>query len=166
MEPPWQFHLYYSSLPMSERAIPKGEHLLFEPLKVAIDTALERGQGGEQIADQILRLLDRHRLTVYARPDQIALLNHHGRTLIAILEDPGITQRALSQYLGVSESNVNMSVKQLLKNNLITKTKVKNKNRYSFNYEHGMHHPDISRLLDTLLPYIKEIAEGKSRGQD
>lgn len=135
------------------------DHFLFEPLRVAIDTALAKGSSGEQIADSILRLLDRHRLTTYARPDQIPLLSSHGRALIAIIEDPGITQRALSQYLGISENHVNGSVKQLLKNNLITKTKVSGRNSYSFNYQEGLNHPDISRLLDTLLPYIKKLTD-------
>ncbi len=106
-----------------------------------------------------MRLLDRKRVVTYAKPGQIQLLNSHGRVLIAILEDPGITQRALSQYLGVSESNINASVKLLLSNKLITKTKVKNRNTYSFNFEEGLKHPDISRFLDTLIPYIKQYAE-------
>jgi predicted transcriptional regulator len=137
----------------------KDVHFLFEPLHDVIAIAAAQGEGSEQIVDRILRLLDKKRLVSYALPGQIQLLNSHGRILVAILEDPGITQRALSQYVGVSESNVNASVKLLLKNNLITKTKVKNKNQYFFNYEEALKHPDISRFLDTLLPYIKRIAE-------
>lgn len=162
MEAPRLVNINYSACHMDGQALQKSgaQHFLFEPLKVAIDVAVAQGRNGEQIADQILRLLDRHRLTVYSRPDQIALLNTNGRILIAILEDPGITQRALAQYIGISENHVNVSVKQLLKNNLITKTKVKGRNTYSFNYETGLHHPDISRMLDTLLPYIKRLAQG------
>lgn len=141
------------------------DHFLFEPLRVAIDTAMSRGSNGEEIADSILRLLDRHRLTTYARPDQIPLLSTTGRTLIAIIEDPGITQRALSQYIGISETHINNAVKQLLKNNLITKTKVKGRNSYTFNYKEGLNHPDISRLLDTLLPYIKLLADSGAKSE-
>jgi predicted transcriptional regulator len=137
----------------------KDVHFLFEPLRDVIAIATAQGEGNEQIVDRILRLLDKKRLVSYALPGQIQLLNSHGRILVAILEDPGITQRALSQYVGVSESNVNASVKQLLKNNLITKQKIKNKNQYFFNYEHALKHPDISRLLYTLLPYVKSVAE-------
>lgn len=139
-----------------------GEHELFQPLRTTIDVAMSQGKSGEQIADEILRLLDRKRLVTYSRAGQIQLLNSHGRVLIAILEDPGITQRALSQYLGVSESNINASVKLLLKNGLITKMKVKNRNAYSFNFEEGLLHPDISRFLDTLIPYVKQLADRKN----
>jgi predicted transcriptional regulator len=135
------------------------EHKLFEPLVLTINIAMGKNHSPEKIADTILQMLDRHRLTVYARPNQVSLLNGHGRVLIAVLEDPGITQRALSQYLGVSESNINNSIKILMKNNLITKTKVKNKNTYSFNYKDGLKHPDISRFLDTLMPFIKKFMD-------
>lgn len=135
------------------------QHFLLEPLRATIEAAMQQSKSGEQIADEIMRLLDRKRVVTYAKPGQIQLLNSHGRVLIAILEDPGITQRALSQYLGVSESNVNASVKLLLSNKLITKTKVKNRNTYSFNFEEGLKHPDVSRFLDTLIPYIKQYAE-------
>ena len=141
---------------MSEQA--PIQHELFEPLRATIEIALSTNKNGEQIADEILKLLDRKRVVSYARKGQISLLSSHGRVLIAILEDPGITQRALSQYLNVSESNINASVKLLMKDNLIIKTKIKNKNRYEFNYEHALMHPDISRFIDTLMPYIKTIA--------
>ena len=155
-------HNNYSSLDMTEQAPSvsgSGEHELFQPLRTTIHIAMSQGKSGEQIADEILRLLDRKRIVSYSRPDQIQLLNSHGRVLIAILEDPGITQRALSQYLSVSESNINASVKLLLKNGLINKAKIKNRNAYSFNYENGLLHPDISRFLDTLLPYVKQLAD-------
>ena len=135
------------------------EHKLFEPLVVTINIAMGKNHSPEVVADTILRLLDRHRLTVYSRANQVSLLNGHGRVLIAVLEDPGITQRALAQYIGVSESNINNSIKVLMKNNLITKTKVKNKNTYSFNYKEGLKHPDISRFLDTLMPFVKKFVD-------
>jgi predicted transcriptional regulator len=137
----------------------KDVHFLYDPLKQVLEIAMSTGEDSELTVDRILRLLDKKRLVTYARKGQVQLLNSHGRILVAILEDPGITQRALAQYVGVSESNVNATVKQLLKGNLITKKKVKNRNVYYFNYEEGLRHPDISRFLDTLLPYVKEISK-------
>lgn len=139
----------------------KDVHFLFEPLRDVIALSTERNENGEQLVDRILRLLDKKRLVTYAAPHQIQLLNSHGRVLIAILEDPGITQRALSQYVGVSESNVNATIKLLLKNDLITKTRVKNRNQYFFNYEKALDHPDISRFLNTLLPYVQSAIEAQ-----
>lgn len=167
MVPQWSFHIHYSSSRMVEQALhsnDKDVHFLFEPLRDVIALATSQGEDNEQLVDRILRLLDKKRLVSYASPHQIQLLNSHGRILVAILEDPGITQRALSQYVGVSESNVNASVKLLLKNSLITKEKVKNRNQYFFNYEHALKHPDISRFLYTLLPYVKNVTEGNYSG--
>lgn len=147
---------------MSEQALhskDKDVHFLFDPLKEVIEMTTSRGESNDVLVDKILKLLDKKRLVSYAPKGQIQLLNSHGRILIAILEDPGITQRALSQYVGVSESNVNASIKLLLKNNLILKEKVKNRNQYFFNEAHALEHPDISRFLHTLLPYVKGIAE-------
>lgn len=168
MVPQWSFHNYYSSSHMDARALStsdKDVHFLFKPLQDVIEIALSQSENNEQLVDRILRLLDKKRLVSYASPHQIQLLNSHGRILVAILEDPGITQRALSQYVGVSESNVNASVKLLLKNNLITKEKVKNRNQYFFNYEHALKHPDISRFLYTLLPYVKNVAEKPTQAE-
>jgi len=51
----------------------------------------------------------------------------------------------------------------LLKNKLITKTKVRNRNTYSFNFKEGLNHPDISRFLDTLMPEVKKYVEETER---
>ena len=136
---------------------------IFEPLKITIQIAMDKGESAEAVTDKIMHLLDRHHLVTYAKPNQVQLLNSHGRVLIAIIEDSGITQRALSKYIGVSESNINHSVKLLLKNKLITKTKVRNRNTYSFNFKEGLNHPDISRFLDTLMPEVKKYVEETER---
>ena len=153
---------------MDEQAFPSDDediHFLFQPLREIINRASSDNESTEQVVERILRFLDKKRLVSYAPKNQVQLLNSHGRILVAILEDPGITQRALSQYIGVSESNVNASVKLLLKNNLITKTKIKNKNQYFFNEKQGLEHSDISRFLHTLLPYVKDAAN-KRQSQD
>lgn len=152
-------HSNYSALAMSEQA-PHSEdadvHFLFAPLQETIRLALESGANTEVLADKILRLLDKKRLTVYSPKSQTQLLNNNGRVLVAILEDPGITQRALSQYVGVSESNVNATIKSLIKSRLVTKVKENNRNRYYFNTKEALEHPDICRFLNTLMPYLKE----------
>lgn len=159
VEPPWLVDIYYSASSMSDQAsnaennveLPIAKHL-----RLAIGMSIQNEKEVEQILDAVLRTLDQQRLIHYARKNQVQLLNQHGRVLIAILEDPGITQRALSVYLSTSESNINNSIKLLLKNNIITKTKVSNKNTYAFNLQEGLSHPDISRFLDTLLPIVKQ----------
>ena len=67
-----------------------------------------------------------------------------------MLEDPEITQRALSVYLGVTESNIHKAVKTLVDSELIAKTKVKGRNKYQINKNRALEHPDISRLIYAL----------------
>lgn len=140
------------------------EHPVANHLRNALTVALNNATDVkvEELLDVVLRTLDQQRLIHYARKNQVQLLNVHGRVLVAILEDPGITQRALAVYLSTSESNINSSVKLLLKNNIITKTKVGNKNTYHFNLKNGLEHPDISRFLDALIPLVKEYVKKSS----
>lgn len=105
-----------------------------------IDTA-------QVISTKILKELDRQKILYYSEKGRVNLLNIHGRVLIAILEDPGITQRALSQYLQVSESNIQKSLRALHEDGLIIKTKTGKRNTYKFNIDKGRHHPDIERFF-------------------
>lgn len=161
MEPPWLSPIYYSAFIMSGQASldGNGEHPIAKSLRSAISGIVDDAKEVDVLLDVVLRTLDQQRLIHYARKNQVQLLNAHGRVLIAILEDPGMTQRALAVYLSTSESNINNSVKLLLKNNIITKTKVGNKNTYHFNLENGLQHPDISRFLDALIPIVKKYIE-------
>lgn len=131
-------------------------HPIAEVLKSTLVEALEAESDLEQTVDLLLQTLDREKLLYYADPGRLPLLSSHGRVLVAILEDPGITQRALSVYLRVSESNVQGSLKKLLKDGVISKQRSGNRNTYSFNYESGFSHPDIRRILECLVPRYSE----------
>jgi len=131
-------------------------HPIAEVLKDTLVEALEKEANLEQTVDLLLKTLDQQKLLYYSNPDRLPLLNNHGRVLVAILEDPGITQRALSVYLRVSESNVQMSLKKLLKDGVITKERVGNRNRYTFNHQVGFNHPDVRRILECLVPKYSE----------
>lgn len=107
-----------------------------------------------KIADEVLKLLDREKLLYYSDPGRVPVMNSNGRVLLAILEDPGITQRTLAVYLRMSESAVQKCVRALLKDEVIVKKMKGKRNHYEFNKQKGMSHPDISRLLGTLLPLL------------
>jgi predicted transcriptional regulator len=107
------------------------------------------------VVDVVLRTLDQQKLISFAPAGDLPLLSTHGRALIAILEDPGITLRALAIYLGISESNAQKSVKALLERGLIAKTKVKNSTHYEFVPAEGFYHADITRLFDAILKLVK-----------
>lgn len=129
-------------------------HPFAEQIKAVIETQLGDDTDVDKITNGILQALDRNKLLYYAEPGRINLLNAHGRVLIAILEDPWITQRALSVYLGVSESNINKSLRLLVKDGLIEKHRDGMRNRYKFNSNKGLEHPDIARFIATIIPLL------------
>lgn len=125
-----------------------------------VASSLKEGLSGvdlsdmDAVIDSVLQTLDSEKLLYYADPGRLPVLNNHGRVLVAILEDPGITQRALSVYLRVSESNVQKSLKLLLKDGIIKKKRSGNRNSYEFDKDAGLQHPDVKRVLQTLLPLV------------
>jgi predicted transcriptional regulator len=131
-------------------------HPFADKINAIISSKLGSSEDAEKLTRELLAALDKNKLLYYADPGRINLLNSHGRVLIAILEDPGITQRALSVYLNVSESNINKSLRALLKDGIIEKRKEGNRNYYRFNLDSGMMHPDIHRFTQALLPLLAE----------
>ena len=119
-------------------------------LAVATDAS-----AGSPIVDSIMLALDRTKLFRYHNDEPIALLSTAGRVLMAAIEDPTMTQRAISVYLGCSESLVEKTLKTLSDAEFVTKTKVNRKNVYAVNRHAIETHSDIrhlARLLDTLGP--------------
>jgi DNA-binding transcriptional ArsR family regulator len=131
-------------------------HPFADKINLIISTKLGSGDEAEKLTRELLAALDKDKLLYYADPGRVNLLNSHGRVLVAILEDPGITQRALSVYLNVSESNINKSLRILLKDGIIEKRKEGNRNYYQFNLSSGLDHPDIHRFTQALLPLLAQ----------
>jgi len=117
---------------------------------------LEDGASPEEAVEVLMRRLDREKVLYYSDPGRAQILNNAGRCFLAVLEDPGITQRALAMYLRISESNVHKSLKTLANDGLITHTKTGNRKHYSFNPEIGFTHPDVTRLLHCIVPLYLE----------
>ena len=61
-----------------------------------------------------------------------------------------MTQRALSVYLDLSETMIDKTVKLLIQNGLITKTKTQRQNIYKVNVEEVKNHPDIQHLKEAI----------------
>lgn len=133
-------------------------------------TALEQSLSETGIADVadvidvVLRTLDQQKVISYAKKGDLQLLTTHGRTLVAILENPGITQRALSVYLGISESNVQKSIKALEHRGLIAMTKVKNSRTYEFVPKTAFQHPDITRFFDAIISMLRDSEKTPETG--
>jgi DNA-binding MarR family transcriptional regulator len=100
----------------------------------------------QDLIQQILQSMDENRIIHYSEPGEISLLSTSGRILFTIIVEPEITQRALSVYLGISETMVEKTIKTLTEQGLITKTKVNRKNVYKLNKKLLIKHADIQRF--------------------
>lgn len=96
--------------------------------------------------EKIKKSLDENRIISYSEPNELNFFSTSGRVLYTIMLEPTITQRALSVYLGISETMVEKTIKTLTEQGLITKTKFNRKNVYSFDLDLMAKNPDIQRL--------------------
>lgn len=108
-------------------------------------------QGGnlspEELAIKIVNAVSNTSGTSYSNNHEISLLTAPARVLITIINQPTITVRALAIYMGISEAAIGKSLKLLLDNNLIAKTKVKGKNNYKVVKESFEKHSDIIHFM-------------------
>lgn len=126
------------------------EHIIRQPIKDVLANGIEKGLSNEQILDGIMRTLDQQKMISYCSKDELSVLTPAGRVLVSIMEDQTMTQRALSVYLGVTESSVQKSIKQLVDAGLLIKKKTKGRNQYFVNKEVAFKHPDVARFYDSI----------------
>lgn len=121
-------------------------------IKRALEEALSSSASSDSsdIVDAVLKTLDKQKVFRYHNENAINLISTSGRVLIALMEDPTMTQRALSVYLDLSETMIDKTVKLLIQNGLITKTKTQRQNIYKVNLEEVKKHPDIQHLKDAI----------------
>jgi len=132
-----------------------------DAVRKALYGALSSGaQDNEELVDKVLNVLDNQKLLRYSSNDDINLLSSYGKVLIVLIDDPSMTARAVSIYLGLSETMVAKVFKSLISSGLITKTKDKRQNVYKINYEILKNHPDIHHLsgpIQKILGYTPPI---------
>jgi predicted transcriptional regulator len=121
-------------------------------VKRALEEALSSSVSSDSgdIVDAVLKTLDKQKVFRYHNENSINLISTSGRVLIALMEDPTMTQRALSVYLDLSETMIDKTVKLLIQNKLITKTKTQRQNIYKVNLEEVKKHPDIQHLKEAI----------------
>jgi DNA-binding MarR family transcriptional regulator len=117
-----------------------------------------------KVVEDLMRALDKKKLFRYKNDDEINLLSTHGRVLMAIMQDPTLTQRAISVYLGCSETLVDKSVKTLVDKGLITKTKLNRQNVYRLNPKIIDSQSDIRHLRDAI-NLLNGLLEAKNGGK-
>jgi predicted transcriptional regulator len=121
-------------------------------VKRALEEALSSSESKDAdfLVNAVLKTLDKQKVFRYHNEDAINLISTSGRVLIALMEDPTMTQRALSVYLDLSETMIDKTVKLLIKNGLITKTKTQRQNIYKVDIEKVKNHPDIQHLKEAI----------------
>jgi predicted transcriptional regulator len=121
-----------------------------EEIKKAIEEAISSGELTEETVEKVMQTLDSKKVLRYHRDYEISLLSTAGRVLVAIIEDPTMTIRAISVYLDLSETMIDKTVKQLIAGGLITKTKVNRQNLYRVNKKMVMEQPDIHHIMSAI----------------
>jgi hypothetical protein len=118
-------------------------------------------KNNKDLLNDVMQVLDSQRLLHYSIGDEVSLFSTAGRVLYTLMQEPTITLRALAVYLDLSENMIERTIKTLMVQGLITKTKVERKNVYSFNINQLEKHPDIRRLetVITLIKQLKEVGE-------
>jgi hypothetical protein len=106
--------------------------------------------GNKELVNQVMESLDKERILHYQSSDEIALFSTAGRILYTLLLDPYMTQRALAVYLDLSETMIEKTLKTLIEQGLITKTKLNRKNVYTFDTNLLLKNADIQRIPGVL----------------
>jgi predicted HTH transcriptional regulator len=123
-------------------------------LKKALEDALG-SSADDGLLETIMSTLDKQKLLRYHNDDSISLLSTPGRVIVAILEDPTMTQRALSIYLDLSETMIDRTIKSLAQNGIVTKTNHTRKNFYKVNIEALKNNNDIQHFFG-IIDYLKK----------
>jgi len=116
-------------------------------IKKALEHAISSAGKKDDRVEEILKTLDKQKLFRYHRDSDVNLLSTAGRVLVAIIEDPTMTLRAISVYLDLSETMIDKTVKYLIEGGLITKTKVNRRNVYKLNKKLIKEQQDIQHVL-------------------
>lgn len=140
---------YYIDVTCVEDGDNMPDEISAKELRVALAEAIGDDPNSSAV-EGLMRALDDKKLFRYHKDEGINLLSTAGRVLMAIMQDPTLTQRAISVYLGCSETLVDKTVKSLDDCGLITKTKVNRKNVYRINPVMIDGHSDIQHLRDAI----------------
>jgi DNA-binding MarR family transcriptional regulator len=89
--------------------------------------------------------------------DNWTLLTAHGRTLVAITQDPDARMRDLAEVVGVTERTVQAIVTDLETAGYVARSRVGRRNRYTVQLDRPFRHPaqdghQVGPLLDLLGP--------------
>jgi predicted transcriptional regulator len=138
-----------------------------DDIKKALEEAIAEQGGNDLTLEKVMQTLDSKKILRYHKEHEVSLLSTSGRVLVALIEDPNMTIRAISVYLDLSETMIDKTVKQLINAGLITKTKVNRQNVYRYNNKLILEQPDIQNFLVAIKMlnsnnHSDEVAENSS----
>ena len=122
---------------------------LATPIEMLIKKGNDAHSTPEQISAQIVQALS-GKMASYSSGEVISVLTAPARMLITLIDEPFMTQRALSIYLGISEAAVQKTIKTLIESGLVAKTKLAGRNSYAVDLEKFYELSDIIHLRRAL----------------
>lgn len=123
-----------------------------EEVRKAIELALKGSAAGgaPDTVELVMEALDKKKVFRYHTEDTVDLLSTAGKVLVVLLDDPTMTQRAISVYLDMSETMIDKTIKGLAEAGLISKTKVNRQNIYKVNTELILQHQDVQKFFGAI----------------
>ncbi len=129
----------------------------YELLRAQLIDAIKPISGSpDEVIDIVLRTLEQQRIVSFSKGTDQKLLSSAGRVFVAVLENPGMTQRALGKYLGMQEPQVHKLLKDLTQANLLTVETVGRTKTFKAVGEDVLRHPDVSRFFDVIVNILNE----------
>jgi len=119
---------------------------LLNPIEMLVKNNLAQNASANEIAQSIISAISSSNAIFYAREGELSLLTAPARVLVTLITEPGITRRAISMYLGITEAAIQKSINTLIKYGLITKTKVGSRNVYEIDTKAFLELSDISHI--------------------
>jgi predicted transcriptional regulator len=134
-----------------------------EEVRKAIELALKGGSAvdGPGAVELVMEALDKKKVFRYHTEDTVDLLSTAGKVLVVLLDDPTMTQRAISVYLDMSETMIDKTIKSLVSVGLITKTKVNRQNIYKVNTELILQHQDVQKFFSAISSIGKVVTQNE-----
>lgn len=124
------------------------------PIEMLVKRGMDNNMSSEQMAVEIAKAISG---TAINYPSgKLSILTAPARMLVTLVQEPTMTQRALSIYLGISEAAVQKTIKSLASTGLVAKTKVKGRNHYSVNVSQFLELPDIA-ILSRIIGIAQEV---------
>lgn len=133
-------------------------HELKSPLRAAIAGMTDT----DEIVEAVLHLLHDHRMITY-RGDFMPMLAPAGRVLADLALHPSATVSEIAARLGVTDSSVTKQMTNLVRANLIERTRVGRQNHYRIPLTTLLQHPDIAGLLHAVLKAAKDSTPNNDR---